>query len=169
MVSLHFDRPFTVSCKFTSKDHFYPKIKLWRSYRKKSECPTYLIQKCRNIIGLFRKNPNRGGVGGGVKDIIFWKPPWDFSFFYFTPENSRQNKAQLFHKIVLDLWEIPRPKTKTPVEILYLFFLVTLGNPTSFLINPQKFHCISLIPLEIPYSQNPCENRSNSQSNPVSR
>ena len=39
-----------------------------------------------------------------------------------------------FHKIVLDLLEIPRPKTKTPaLEILHCFFLVTLR---------QKFHFI---------------------------
>ena len=31
---------------------------------------------------------------GWVEDILFWKPPWYFSFFYFTPGNSRQNKAQ---------------------------------------------------------------------------
>ena len=35
------------------------------------------------------KKPN-----GGVEDILFWKTPWNFSFFYFIPINSRQNKAQ---------------------------------------------------------------------------
>ena len=126
----------------------------------------WLLLHCFHTESMrkFQGSIRRSGISRGVHekllwnfhgDIIFWKPPWNFSFFYFTPENSWQNKAQLFHKIVLDLLEIARPKTKTPVEILNLFFLVTLGNPTSFLINPQKFHCISLIPLEIPYSQTP--------------
>ena len=30
----------------------------------------------------------------GVEDIFFWKSPWNFSSFDFTPENSRQNKDQ---------------------------------------------------------------------------
>ena len=30
---------------------------------------------------------------GGVEGILFWKNPWNFSFFYFTLGNSRQNKA----------------------------------------------------------------------------
>ena len=27
-----------------------------------------------------------------VEDILFWKPPWNFKVFYFSPGNSRQNK-----------------------------------------------------------------------------
>ena len=56
----------------------------------------------------------------GFEDILFWKPAWNFSFFHFTPGNSRHSKAPPL--------EIPRPKTKT------------LGNSTLFLINPWKFH-----------------------------
>ena len=71
-----------------------------------------------------------------------------FHFFYFTPGNSRQNKAQpldcwIFHKIVVDLLQFPRQKQR-PLEIPYYFFSVTLGNSTSFLINPWKFHMIFL-------------------------
>ena len=37
-----------------------------------------------SVNDLFQKNPN----GGQVEDIYFWKPPRNFSFFYFTPGNS---------------------------------------------------------------------------------
>ena len=34
-----------------------------------------------------------GEKKGGVEDILFWKPSWNFLFFYFTPGNSRQKRA----------------------------------------------------------------------------
>ena len=41
--------------------------------------------------------------------------------------------------------EIARPKTKTPGNsIAYCFFVVTLGNSTTFLINPWKFYMLFL-------------------------
>ena len=83
------------------------------------------------------------------KSQIF-ENPGIFHFFYFTSGNSRQNKAQplagwIFHKIVLDPLEIPRPKTKTPGNSTHIiYFLVTLGNSTLFLINHWKFHMLFL-------------------------
>ena len=92
---------------------------------------------CR--MGYSRKNPKKwgggeGGGGWGVEDILFWNTLLNFSFFYFTPWNSRQNKAQImdisqdFHKI-----------SQRPLEIPHYLFLVTLGNSTLLLINPCKF------------------------------
>ena len=50
---------------------------------------SYAILFSQSLInGLFRKKSNRG-----VEDILYWNPPWNFSFFYFTHGNSRQNKA----------------------------------------------------------------------------
>ena len=42
----------------------------------------------------------------------------------------------------LDPLEIPTPKR--PLEFPHYFFLVTLGNSTSFLINPWKLHMLFL-------------------------
>ena len=66
--------------------------------------------------GLFQKKKQQ--EGGGVD------PPCNFSFFYFIPEIPDKTKLLpwKFHKIVLDLLEIPRPKTKTPGNST-LFFL----------------------------------------------
>ena len=83
----------------------------------------------------------------GVEDILFWKTPGIFHFFTLPLEipDKTQLKPWIFRKIVLDLLEVPRPKTKTPgLEILHYFFLITLGNSTSFLINPCKFHMLFL-------------------------
>ena len=69
-------------------------------------------------MGHSRKNQNR------VEDILFWKPARIFHFFYFTPGKSRQNKAQ------------PLDISQNCVR--------SLGNSTSFLINPWKFHMLFL-------------------------
>ena len=39
-------------------------------------------------LAYYRKNPKRG-----VEDSLFWKNPWNFSFFCLTLGNSRENKA----------------------------------------------------------------------------
>ena len=46
-------------------------------------------------MGYSRKKKKKpGGGGGGCGHIFFENPPgWNFSFFYLTPWNSRQNKA----------------------------------------------------------------------------
>ena len=67
---------------------------------------------------------------GGLRIYFFENPPEIFHFFNLTPENSRQNKAQtldIIHNIVLNSLGIPRPKTKTPGNSIFFFF-VTLGN-----------------------------------------
>ena len=67
----------------------------------------------------------------GVEDMLFWNP-WNFSFFfYFTPGNSRQNKAQPL--------DIPQNCVRS------------LGNSKAKNKDPWKFHIIfSWSPLEIP-------------------
>ena len=73
------------------------------------------------------------------------KPPGIFHFFTLTLKIPDKTKLSswIFHNIVLDPLEVSRPKIKTPV-IPHYFFLVTLGNSTSFLINPWKFHMLFL-------------------------
>ena len=48
---------------------------------------SFLTQK---LMTYSRKNSNRGG--GGLR--IYFFAPLEFSFLYFAPGNSRQNKAQ---------------------------------------------------------------------------
>ena len=89
----------------------------------------------------------------GVEDILFWKPPWNFSFFTLPLEIADKTKLNLwiFHKIVLDPLEIPRPKAKTPSTL----FLLVHPRKSHFVFNwPRKLHMLFLmIPLEIPYPQ----------------
>ena len=74
-----------------------------------------------------------------------------------TPGNSRQNKAPPLEipQVVLDpLWKFQQSQRPRPLEIPHYFFLVTLRNSTSFLINVWKF-ILFLSPLvKIPYP--PC-------------
>ena len=106
-------------------------------------------------MGYSGKNSNKG-----VENILLWKPPWNLSFFKFTPGNSRQNKAQ-----PLDIPQIcvrslgnsnPRLKTKTHGNSTLIF----LGQPWKlhFAFNyPLELpHAVSLISLEIPYSRSIC-------------
>ena len=90
-------------------------------------------------IGLFQKKSKQGGGGWGY--TFLEKKPWNFSFLYFTPGNSRQNKAQpleIPQNCVSSLGN-SKTKNKDPWKFHIIFFLFTLGNPTSFLINPWKF------------------------------
>ena len=66
---------------------------------------------------------------------FFENLPGIFHFFSLPPEIPDKTKLNswLFHKIVLDPQETPRPKTKT-LEISHYFLLVTVGNSTLFLI-----------------------------------
>ena len=135
-----------------------------------AQCAVYatgqLAPECMvlHVLGYFQKKSKQykqgeegGGRGGAgvsglsniyissqIEDIFFWKPTWNFSFFYFTTGNSRQNKAQpldipqnCVRSLLLLFLEIPqaypRPKTKTP------------GSSTAhylFLGHPWKFHFI---------------------------
>ena len=97
-------------------------------------------------IGLFQKKSKQGGWG------TFLKTPLGI-FHFFTlprgfPEKTKLN-PWIFHKIVLDPLEIPRPKLKTPGNSTahYFFFVAILGNSTSFLtvkLTPGKFHMLFL-------------------------
>ena len=101
-------------------------------------------------MGCSRKNPKKGG--GVDWGYTFLKNPWNFSVFYFTLGNSRQNKVKAHsldipQNYVRSPSEFPakrppqKPRALQPGNSL-LFFLVTLGNSTSFLINPWKFHML---------------------------
>ena len=100
-------------------------------------------------MGYSRKKPN-----GGLKAYFFEPVPGIFHFFTLPQGNSRQKAPPWkVHRFLLDPVEIPNPKL---LEIPHYFFLVTLGNSTSFLMNPWKFHMLFLwLLLEIPYSQPP--------------
>ena len=56
--------------------------------RSRISTPTFITLKCVKWA-----IPEKIQTGG-FEDTLFWKPPWNFSFFYFTPGNSTQNKAQ---------------------------------------------------------------------------
>ena len=82
--------------------------------------------------GLFLKKKNSGGGGGGSYE----NPPGIFHFFYFTPGNSRQNKApaleipQIFATYIPWKFQDQKPK---PLA----------GNSTLFFLgHPWKFHCV---------------------------
>ena len=83
------------------------------------------------------------------RNVLFLlrKLPWNFSFFYFNPGNSRQNKNQPLDIPQNCVSQIPwkcQGQKQRPMQIPHYFFLVTLGNSTSFLIKPQKFHLLFL-------------------------
>ena len=65
-----------------------------------------------------------GGEGGGVDDKNSGNPPEIFHFFTLPLEilDKTELNPWIFHKILLDLLEIPRLKTKTPGNST-LFFL----------------------------------------------
>ena len=105
----------------------------WIEYQQKSneECMPFLLCYIPQ-----QKNKQTGwGEGGGLRTYFFEPssppspPPLNFSFFNFIPGNSRQIC------LLSNPYKIPRPKTKTPLEIPHYFFF-TLGNSTSFLDNP---------------------------------
>ena len=92
-------------------------------------------------MGYSRKNPNRGR---GLR-IYFFENPHGIFHFFTLPLKIPDKKLNpwIFHEIVLDPLEIPRPKTRT-LGNYTSFFLVTLGNSALFLIHPWKFHMLFL-------------------------
>ena len=85
---------------------------------------------------------------GELRTYFFVNPTGIVHFFTLPLGNA--------HKFLSDPLEIPRPKTSEYVlEILHYFFLVTLGNSSSFSVNPWKWQANSLIHLEISYPQPP--------------
>ena len=83
----------------------------------------------------------------GLRIYFFEKPPGIFHFVTLPLEITDKTKLTpwIFHKIVLDPLEIPRPKRKTPGNSTF-FFLVIRGNSASFLTNPWKFHTLNSPP-----------------------
>ena len=53
-------------------------------------CLLFICTPDCQYIGLFRKKSKQAGL----RIYFFENTPWKFSFFYCTPGNSRQNKAQ---------------------------------------------------------------------------
>ena len=91
------------------------------------------VKANKNNNELFqKKKPNRGRV----EDILFFKYIQTFLFFYFTPGNSRKNKAPSL--------EIPQ------------IFVTPLGNSKAKNQESWKFYIIfSCSHQEIPYPQPP--------------
>ena len=76
---------------------------------------------------------------------LFWIPLEFFMFLFCHWANSRKTKPTPRNpQNLLDPLEIPRLQKPRPLKIPHYFFLVTLGNCTSFLINPQKLHVLFL-------------------------
>ena len=91
------------------------------------------VKANKNNNELFQKKKNKQGEGRGH---TFFKYRQAFLFFYFTPGNSRKNKAP-------------------PLEIPQIF-VRPLGNSKAKNQESWKFYIIfSCSPLEIPYLQPP--------------
>ena len=86
-----------------------------------------------------RKNPNSGGWG-----YIFLKNPLEYSFFYYTPGNSRQKKAQPLDNPQNCVRSLGNSKAKNNDPWKFHTFFITFGNSTSFLFNPWKLHILFL-------------------------
>ena len=98
------------------------------------------------LQGYSRKNPTRGGRG-----YIFLKTLPQFFIFLLYPWKFQTKQSSILGystKLCQIPWKF-QGQNQRPLEIQQYFFLVTLGNSTSFL---------SLIPLEIPYLQTPLPN-----------
>ena len=90
-----------------------------------------------------------------IKNSYLWKNETISSFPIYQPYSQpimnkvfyfnklKKRNPWIFHKVVLDHLELPRPKTKTSRNST-LFFLGHPRNSTSLLINPLKFHTLFL-------------------------
>ena len=92
---------------------------------------------------ILEKSKQEGGWGWGYTVL---KMPVEFFIFFLSLEVPGKTKFSpcIFHKVVLDPLEIPQGQKQRLLEITHYFFLVTLGNSTTFLINPWKFHSMWL-------------------------
>ena len=67
----------------------------WKFHTKQSFTPGNSTKSCYTTwLGLFQKKSKQGKSSGYIFLNPSPLPPWNFSFFYFTPGNSRQNKVQ---------------------------------------------------------------------------
>ena len=107
---------------------------------KQQNIPGFCCTNTDNITQHRERSRTWGRPHVCSLDILFWKSPWNFSFFYFNPGNSIQNKAPLwkFHKFLLDLGNSKiDQKSKDPWLKFHFSWLLL-----------WKFHVISLIDLE---------------------
>ena len=98
------------------------------------------VNKSQN--GLFQKKMKQGGL----KVYFCENSPGIFHFFTLPLEILDKTKLNpwIFF-IVLDplAWKFHDQKQRS-MEIPHYFFLFTLGNSTSFLMNSKKFHALFL-------------------------
>ena len=92
---------------------------------------------------ILEKSKQEGGWG---LRIYCFENACGIFYFFLSLEVPGKTKFSpcIFHKVVLDPLEIPQGQKQRLLEISHYFFLVTLGNSTSFLINPWKFHSMWL-------------------------
>ena len=91
---------------------------------------------------LFQKKSKQGGV----EDVLFWTPhPLEFVIFLplKIPDKTKPYPCRICHKTVLDLLEIPSPKTKTPGpgNSTLSFLGHPLGIPLRFSLTPRNSAC----------------------------
>ena len=84
--------------------------------------------------------------GVEVGDIFFENPPEIFHFLLYPwKSQTKQSSNPGYSTKLLETLEIPTGQKQRLLGIPYYFFLVSLlGNSTSFLINPWKFHMLFL-------------------------
>ena len=93
---------------------------------------------------ILEKSKQEGEWGWGYTVL---KISMEFLIFFTlsleVPGKTKFNPC-ISYKVVLDPLEIPQGQKQRPLEISHYFFLGTLGNSTSFLINSWKFHSMWL-------------------------
>ena len=97
--------------------------------------------------------------GGWLRTNLF-ENPLEFFGFFFTPGNSKENKASPAEIPENCVSYTPHKfsglKLRLPLGIPHDFFLITHGNSTLLLISRPKIPlAISSITLEIPYPKPP--------------
>ena len=104
----------------------------------------HLLWSCRKEWAIPEKIQTGGGGGGGG---YIWNHPCNFSFSYFTPGTSRQNKDQPLDipQSCVRSFGNSKAKNKDPwkFHIIFSWSSLEILLPT-FLINPCKFHMLFL-------------------------
>ena len=83
---------------------------------------------------------------GRVEDILFWNPPWNFSFFLLYPwkfqakQSFTPGKSKNFFRSLGN----SKAKNQDPWKFHIIFSWSNLGSSTSFLIKSWKFNTLSL-------------------------
>ena len=93
------------------------------------------------VLGYSKNKSKRGRL----RIYFFEKRPGMFYLYTLPLEIPDKTKLSIwiFHRIVLDPLEIPRPKTQTdPWNFHIIFSWSPFGNSILFLINPWKFYML---------------------------